>query len=430
MEISKKKLDIIDAIHRLWSLFCSDSLFRNSVYLMLSTGVMAGFGFIFWIIATHFYNSEEIGFATALISVTVLISSLSLFGFNSSLIRYLVQSKRPNQMINTAMTIVTLSTVVLSIIYLFGIEYFSPAFHMLFYKPLYAVLFIIFMIAVSLNTLTDSVFVAHRLSKYNFIVYTFFGFTKTILPFFLLSLGAYGVFFSYTGAVVVAFILSIYFMISRFNYRPAFAIDYESARQMVSFSLSNYLVGFIFSLPAALAPILIVNELGATDSAYFYMASTIAALLYIIPTAITQSLFAEGAYSEKDFISFVKKATKFIVLFLLPAILVVFLLGKYILLVFGEEYSINSYYLLQIMAISSVFLAINLIGATILRIRHRMMQFLIINIIYLIFTVFLFYLLMPVYGTVGVAWALLGGQAFMSACFAILFSKKLIRLFV
>src|ERR1700739_369629 len=63
--------------------FREDSLFQNSVYLITSTVAMSLFGFAFWIITTRLYSPEEIGFATALISATTLLSTFSLFGFNT-----------------------------------------------------------------------------------------------------------------------------------------------------------------------------------------------------------------------------------------------------------------------------------------------------------------------------------------------------------
>lgn len=429
MKIRGQELSLSDAPKELWSLFSRDSLFRNSVYLMLSTGVMSVFGFVFWVITTRFYDSEEIGYATALISITVLISSWSLLGFNSALVRYLAQSHYPQKVINTSMAVVAITTAMASVIYLAGIDYFSPAFHVLAQNPVYATLFVVFMIFVSLNTLTDSVFVAYRLSKYNLIVYTFFGLTKIILPLLLISLGSYGIFFSYTGAVIISLFLSIYFMMRKFSYRLSFSVDKNVARTMMKFSLATYAAGFIASLPGYLAPVFIINELGARDSAYFYMASTIAALIYIIPQAIAQSLFAEGSFLEKDFAIFVRRAMRFIVAFLIPAIIAIFLFGHYVLMVFGREYSENSYDLLQIMSLSSVFLAVSLIGATIMKIRHQMKAYIIVNAAYLVFTVILFIILTPSYGTLGIAWALFGGQVFQSLCFIFFYRRQFLRLF-
>lgn len=428
MEINCKNLHPRDMINRLWRHFCSDSLFRNSVYLMLSTGIMAFFGFIFWVVTTHYYTSEQIGFATALISATILLSNLSLCGFNISLIRYLPQAKKPNMLINAAMATVIISTVIISALYLLKINYFAPKFYLLLDNPGYGLFFIIFMIFVSLNTLTDSIFIAYRASKYNFIVYFFFGLTKIILPFFFLQFGSYGIFFSYTGAVIIAFGLSIYFMAKKFNFHPSLDFNKNTAKQMIDYSLVNYFVSIISGLPTLIAPILIVNKLGASDSAYFYMASTIAALLYVIPQAVTQSLLAEGSYSEKDLIIFVKKAIKLIGLLLFPSIIIIFLFGKFILLVFGAEYSAKSYQLLQIMAILGIFLSINSISSALMRVRHQMKKILIVNICYVISTATLMFFLIQ-YGVVGISWALLGGQAFMSIIFFIIYPDNFKKVF-
>lgn len=420
MNIIENNLNIRILVRRLWIHFCSDSLFRNSVYLMMSTGVMAGFGFIFWIITTHFYTSEQIGFATALISATVLISNFSLLGFNASLIRYLPQAKRPNVMINTAMSIVAVATIILSVGYLVSVNYLSPQFHLLASTPSYAIYFVVFMITVSLNTLTDSVFIAYRFSKYNLIVYTFFGLTKIILPIFLISFGSYGIFFAYTGSVIVSLGLSIYFMKKNFGYQAMLITDKESARKMATFSTVNYLAAFMSGFPTLIMPTIIVSKLGASQSAYFYMASAIAALLYVVPQAITQSLFAEGSHSKEELIMFTKKAARLIGLLLIPGIIAFLLFGNFVLLIFGKEYSTNSYHLLQIMSLTGIFLSVNLVGATIMKVQNRMKALFIVNMGYLIVTLLLIYWWIQ-YGTVGICWALFGGQIFISLGYIFLF---------
>lgn len=64
----------------------SDSLYRNSIYLMLSTLIMSFFGFIFWMVASRLYDAGDIGLATGLISVMGLIVGLSVLGLNVGLI--------------------------------------------------------------------------------------------------------------------------------------------------------------------------------------------------------------------------------------------------------------------------------------------------------------------------------------------------------
>ena len=88
--------------------------------------------------------------------------------------------------------------------------------------------------------------------------------------------------------------------------------------------------GFIGGLPAMALPIIITNSIGAKFSAYFYMDMMIANFLYIIPLATAQSLFAEASYSKLELDAHLKNAAKVILIFLVPAIIVIFLWKKYI----------------------------------------------------------------------------------------------------
>jgi len=88
-------------ISKFYNYLVNDSPYRNSIYLMLSTGVMAVFGFFFWIINVRLYSAEQVGIGTTFISIMTLISSFSILGLGSELIRYLPTSERKNKKINT-----------------------------------------------------------------------------------------------------------------------------------------------------------------------------------------------------------------------------------------------------------------------------------------------------------------------------------------
>ena len=91
----------------------------------------------------------------------------------------------------------------------------------------------------------------------------------------------------------------------------------------------------------------------------------IANLLYIITTATSQSLFTEGSYSERELKAHLKKAIKIISIIIIPAIIVTFLFGKYILLAFRKEYSNEGFILLKLLSISGIFISINCLGDSI-----------------------------------------------------------------
>jgi hypothetical protein len=143
-----------------------------------------------------------------------------------------------------------------------------------------------------------------------FIKNTISSIAKLILPIFLVALGVYGIFMSMGIAIAVAFLFSLVILILHFNYLPKPIIDRSIVKRMTKFSLGNYIAGFIGGLPVMVLPILITNSIGAKFSAYFYLDMMIANLLYIIPMATSQSLFAEGSYSERELKVHFKKSDK------------------------------------------------------------------------------------------------------------------------
>ena len=63
----------------------------------------------------------------------------------------------------------------------------------------------------------------------------------------------------------------------------------------------------------------------------------IATLLLVIPMAVSQFLFAEGAHFEDDLELNVRRFYKFIFLLLITAFVLLLLLGRWLLLLFGAS---------------------------------------------------------------------------------------------
>lgn len=405
MILSGKKWYITSLIRKVLSDFQSGYLFRNSVYLILATAVMAGFGFFFWLIASRLFTSEQVGIATTLISVTSLITSFSLLGLDNGLIRYLPTSNNKNDKINTAISLVTFTSIIISLFFLIFIKVFTPKLMFIRDSLILSILLIIFTTFYSLNVLFDGIFTASRQTVYVFIKNATFSVIKLILPLILVSWGAYGLFMSFGIASTIAVILSLFILIIKFSYSIRLGINKQMVKIMGKFSAGNYIAMFIGGLPALSLPILITNSIGAKYSAYFFIDMMIANLLFIIPISVSQSLFAEGSYNETEVKVHQKKAINIIALILVPVILLTVFLGKYVLLAFGLQYSIEGYRLLQILAISSIFVSVNSIGDVVLKLRHQINKLITIKLAGTIIILGLSYILHSKGLTgIGVAW--------------------------
>jgi O-antigen/teichoic acid export membrane protein len=349
---------------------------------MLSTAVMAAFGFVFWLVNARFYSAEQIGLATTLISVASFITNFSMLGFNNSLVRFLPTSNNKNEKINTGFTLIIIATVILSLGFIIGLPYFSPRLMFLREHIVFEILFVLFMVFASLNSIVDTVFVAYRSSVYVLIKNTLWSILKLSLPLFFIYLGAWGIFSSISIATIVAALFSVLVLVKKFAYRPGLRVSREVVKKLGTYSTGNYIAGIIGGLPTMILPVMITNRLGPEMAAYYYMPMMIANLLYIIPQATARSFFAEGSYSESNLRSYYTSYVRINILLLVPAAILLYSFGYQILSLFGLRYATGGYGLLKLLLITSILIVINSLGTAILNINRRISKLVFINLLF------------------------------------------------
>ncbi len=400
-----------------------DPLYRNSLYLMMSMLVMSFFGFFFWMLNARMFTAEQVGLATTIISISTLIVSFSSLGLGQGIIRYLPKSKEPNKKINTCFTLITIVTIIVTSIFLLSVNEISPRLIFIKENLILSFIFMIFMIFSSWNSLIESVFIAYRNTKYILLKNSVFSVLKLVFPFLLVGLGAYGIFSSWMIALISGFIVVFLMLVYRFKYRPKFVFHDSIIRKIGRYSFGNYVAGFIGGLPALLLPLIITNSLHPEITAYYYMAMMIANLLFIIPSATSSSLFAEGSHSQKELKKHVKKSVKLISLFVIPAIILIIFFGKYVLLLFGKAYSDEGAMFLNLLAISGIFISINAVFGTLFRVKKRIKSLIFISMINAFIVLGGSYLLLDK-GLLGIGYSWVIGQGITSLIYLVCWNKK------
>jgi O-antigen/teichoic acid export membrane protein len=348
-----------------------DPLYRNAAYLILSTASMGVLGIGYWLIVARLFPAAQVGLATTTIAVLTLLANLSVLGLNSALVRYLPSSSARAATTNAALTVVGGSALVVSAGALYLLPRLAPALQFVASDPARALLFPGFAAAAGLGIVVDSVFVASRSAGYVLIKSTVFSLVKLALPFGLLALGAYGIFLSYALAAVASLLLALWLLAARLGQplRPSWQV--AGLVPVARYSLGNYAVGIFLLLPTWLLPVLIVDRLSPPDAAFFSVASTVANLLTIVPTAVGQALLAEGAHDPAALRHHSARSLRMVALLLGPAVAVVLGLGTPLLQLFGPDYARGSGTLLRLLAVASLFVAVSLLGISILNVRQR-----------------------------------------------------------
>ena len=385
LEAETSKLRLFKPKH-IYQHIIADPLYKNSIFNMSGTFVLGGLGFVFWIIIARLYKTEEVGIATTVISIMALVSSFTIMGLNSSLIRYLPQSVNKNELINSSFVIVTCVALVASTIFLLGVPVFSPQLAFMRTNLFYMLSFTILLIFCSLNALIESIFMAFRAAANILLKNIVISTLKLLLPFALLSLGAYGIFASAASAIALGVVASMLILLLKFKFRPSIAVQRSLLKETSLYSFANYMVSFMFNMPSLVLPVIILNSLSATYVAYYYVASMIQSTLLIIPLATAQSLLAEGSYNEAALKKHVIKALRTIVAILIPATLAIILLGKILLQFFGKNYALEAFQFLQLYSFSTIFTSLLLIANAIFNIKQKIKSLVILNVLAAVLT--------------------------------------------
>jgi O-antigen/teichoic acid export membrane protein len=202
------------------------------------------------------------------------------------------------------------------------------------------------------------------------------------------------------------------FLLVKSGVNLIFTLDRKFLYDAFHFSAGNYLSGLLTAAPALIIPIMVLKVLGAEETAGYYIAYSIAVLLFEIPSAVSTSLFVEGSHGEmlrKNTL----KALLIIVLLLIPAVIILCLFGGSILGIFGKSY-VEGLDLLRIMVLSSFFVAVVNVYFSIKNVQKDMKGRVFLSALLFFLLIGLSYVFMPVFGIVGVGYAWMGGYGLCS----------------
>lgn len=385
-------------------------LYSNALFLMGASVFSSLIGFVFWLVAARFYPDEAVGLASALISAMGLAVSFSKLGLELGLVRFLKRhSEDPKAIINTVFTVGLLASVAAALIFVAGLDLWSPALLFIRETPLYLFAFVFFCAVSSLNNLSDHSFIASRRSGFVVASGLIFGILKVILAIALATfLTSFSIFASWGIGMTAAVIISIFVLlpIAQRGYRFAVTIKKKILGDMLGYSFANYISMLLWGTPALIFPLMVVNLLGAEANAYFYIGWAVSNVIVMIPQSVTTSLLAEGSYDETNLKTHILRSLKIIFLLLVPAVVAVLLLADKLLWLFGTQYSASATELVRIMTLAVLPLAVNILYLNIKRVQKDLKMIVGMPAFIAVISIVLALILLPQIGFngVGIAW--------------------------
>lgn len=394
-------------------------LVRNASLLLVSTLVLSGLGFLFWVVAARGYSAPVVGRASAVVSAVMLVSGIAQLGLATLLVRYLPGAgARTRRTVTTSYAASAVATVAAAVVALVAFRLLVPELRFVADDPVWAAAFVLGCTGFSIFSLQDSVLTGLRETRWVPVENTAFS---------LLRLGLLVAFASggTTAGLVAAALLPAALLVvpvnaavfRRFVPRAtaAPATGTWTRADVLRLGLGNY-VGNVASLVSVyLLPVVVVGALGERDAAFFYMPWTIGISLGLVASTLATSLVVEASYDEARAGALARASLRGVVRVMLPVSVVVTLASPYILRVFGEAYATHGDGLMRLLALSVLPQAVATIGIAVARMRHDGRLVAVVQVVVAVLGVGLAAALMPSLGIAGVGAGWLVSQCVAAA---------------
>lgn len=414
-------------IHRIRKHFFDNSLRRNSSYLILGQLVNAGTVFLFWIICARLFTTSNVGLATSIISFGGLIAAFTSLGLPNTVARFMASSKNKSGLLAGSLILVFMASIIGIFVAVILIGYISPKLSFIRDNNLLIGLFFLLILGNAISPITDGVLMSFRRGEYVLMRAITMSIPKLIFPFLAVGLALNGIIAIHVFTLCIGVTFSLYVITRKLLLGHSFNPQFKDIASHRSYVTSNYFGGMFGILPSTLVPLLVLNNLGAEQAAYFYIPMQMAMLLSIISSSTSQALISETSQLDNDnweshrvhFIS----ALKHLFALLIPAMVGLALLGWPLLRVYGANYANNSYILLLLLIVSSSFVAINWLGDSLLNMQKRTRAYFLMNGLNSILVLVAVYV-GTLYGLIGVGIGWLIAQALSAVLFTLFFIRK------
>jgi len=352
----------------------ADHLVRNSLYLILSSGLQAALGFAFWIVTARLFSLSDVGRASALISAAVLMAYLALLGLNSTFVRYLPTAPDPDVLLTAGLLLVAVCGAGLGLLYVTFIPVLAPPLAFVSASAALAAGFMLLTSVGAVNLLTDSVFIAARKSGYNALVDGGIGgLSKLVFAVVLAGTGSYGLFSASAGGYVMASLASVILLTTALHYRPSFREPVRLIKPLLRFSAASYLANNLNLLPTLVLPLIVLDRLGPSAAAYYFVAFQVSTVLYSAAYAVEQAFLAEGGQvAGKLSAPLLRRSLQVLMALCLPACALLMLAAPGLLLAFGVAYRQHGTLPLIVLASAAPALAMNNWLQALLRLLGRL----------------------------------------------------------
>lgn len=286
----------------------------SAIGLILGKLAQMGLGFLFWIVAARLASSDDVGLAAAAVSAIMLCTQMSLLGTGAAYILRYPRSERPSELLDVAVTLVTVAALVVGGVALICMRFFLDEFVALASHVTFTVAFAAVAILGTITLLFDQVAMAIGRGDHVLIRNAASGVIAIVVLALMkvagIDLVGRQLFYVWILGGVTAFVYGLIQLRHTLAYRCRPAWDGPTVRQLLRLGMPNHILTLAQRTPGLLLPVMVASLLSLTDNAHWYIVWMMAWAVYIAPISVGIGLFAEASRRPEAAASATRKAIR------------------------------------------------------------------------------------------------------------------------
>ena len=384
--------------------------FKNTSWLFSENILKMGVGFFVIIALSRYLGPENFGVLSYAQSFVAAFVAFSTLGLEVVLVRELTKNKDKTDIILGTAFVLKIIASLFALVLVIVINLFIEDKTATLMTNIIATI----LIFQSVNLGFDTFFQAHVISKYSVIakttVYLIGAVTKLLLIYFDADL----IYFAYVLVFDSLGVFIGYLYIYKLQKRSVltFRFDKKLAVDLLKSGWPMMLVAMAVFFYTKIDQIMIKHLLDNEAVGYYAAAVRVSELFYFIPLLITQSVFPKivqekETNNREQYFKLLLNLYKIVFWVSLPIVMGVLFFNEIIIsILYGESFA-KSAQILSVLTFALILVSIGSVSTKILYVEHYEKKYLKRSIFGVFVNVGLNFLLIPVYGAVGAAFATL-----------------------
>ncbi|MGW0041179.1 lipopolysaccharide biosynthesis protein [Rhodococcus sp. NPDC003348] len=380
----------------------------NAAALMLSSVATGALGLVYWAVAERFFDTSEVGRASAVISTATMLASVSCLSLGGAYQRFLPVAGRASHRLILGGLALT-ATVALALGGLFLVV--NPSNDRLFSSPAEYALFPLIVLAFAVYALADPILTGLRLAKAVAVKNIALSVLK-VVP--IVALAGTGSALALSGSWAVLALgvtaFSVSYLLRAIRDRREVPAQLPPVRELWAFQGVFFTMTLVLTVTPLALPLIVVSQLGTEQNAYFNLAWTMCSAVGLLRSGVGSSFIVEASAPDADRAALFQRLIRMLAAVALVSAAGLAVGGPLVLYVVSPDYFHAAAGLVLVMAVESLVGTVVIVYFLVAQVLRRLRLMLAVQIVIVATTLGVTATLVPEVGLIGVAWGSLTAQ--------------------